>query len=448
VRCRFFAPLFFICFIVPALSQGWLPLTFWALHANGKYANYDLNFATQQYYGDSLANLVLVSRAGNETVTDCNGNLSVVGPNVPAISCAGLQVFEGRTNELNYTEGAFSTQWVTTNASAADATVIGPDGGLTGSTVTDNATNSFHDISSPSNLSVVSGTTYIFSCYMHAGVNSLGFGQLNVSNTNFTGSGVLNINLSTGAVNFENTGVAFGNGMLPGVVPANGWWRPWFAETATSTGSSNQNIFIAFIHALSDLRAPTYVGVGNTIDVTKCNVEPMPATGGAFPTPYQPATNAVVSRPTDNITAIGGLATALANTTATVVANVAAVPNTTISRRGLGWGGGFQFITEPSSNTTSELTDNTNTTVATYGSGTATGGNVKSAFSWGSGGDLVSNNGSVATNGSISGGTATGTVNIGDIASGLRTIDTNFLRLGVFSNTQVTGASLQKLTTQ
>lgn len=134
------------------LMSGGVPS--WVLRAGGVPANIDLNFATGQYYGCTLASCLSITRASSKTnllPTSASGfAYTTFGNNVLAIDSNGLLIEEARTNQLlnstvpaTQTTGTLAasaqTLWVNGSGSAAlsNGTATGCTGTATnGSPVT------------------------------------------------------------------------------------------------------------------------------------------------------------------------------------------------------------------------------------------------------------------------------------------------------------------------
>ena len=94
----------------------------WVLRAGGAAANVDMNFATGQYYGCSLASCLSIVRASPKTnllpSSPSGFAYTIFNANVPAIDSNGLLIEEARTNQL-FNSTALVTQ---TTGSLANGT--------------------------------------------------------------------------------------------------------------------------------------------------------------------------------------------------------------------------------------------------------------------------------------------------------------------------------------
>jgi hypothetical protein len=120
---------------------------YWVLRANGVLPKVDCLLTANQCWVQGQGTLaassqMAISRASQETTTDCNGNLAYAVSNVLAITCAGLQVWEGRINVALYSNDLTqSADWTTSNVTAAK-NLTGPDGvANSASTITAGANN-------------------------------------------------------------------------------------------------------------------------------------------------------------------------------------------------------------------------------------------------------------------------------------------------------------------
>ena len=123
----------------------------WVLRAGGVAANIDMNFATGQYYGCSLASCLSIVRASPKTnllpSSPSGFAYTIFNANVLAIDSNGLLIEEARTNQLlnstapaTQTTGALAasaqTLWVNGSGSAAltNGTATGCTGTATNGT--------------------------------------------------------------------------------------------------------------------------------------------------------------------------------------------------------------------------------------------------------------------------------------------------------------------------
>ena len=147
----------------------------------------------------------------------------------------------------------FGTSWTPLRSTVGLNVVAGPDGSTTADSIIEDTTvTSTHQVSQTA-ISVVSGTTYTFSCYIKAGTRS--WFRLSLSSTRF-GAGVSQgayFNAATGAKGVVTA--ASTSRITP--LGNSGWYRAEITSTCDSTGITN--IFIQL--ALTDNMA-SYSGDG------------------------------------------------------------------------------------------------------------------------------------------------------------------------------------------
>jgi hypothetical protein len=339
----------------------------------------DLNFATGQYFGGTLASMLTNTNAVGGYVTDSAGVLHLIAANTLRIGSGTGLLIESSTNIAEWSQGAFGPDWTVVNTAVTDNTTTAPNGTSTASTVSDNATSGIHQLSSQQNISFTSGTTYTMSFFFKAGTAASI--QLSFSSTCFSGLGYANFNLTTGVV--VSTG---GTLVASGIIPlANGWYRAWIAATATLT--TPQPFGMLFNNNNSSAtRAPSYVGTGISLSVWGAQVEV-----GSSPSSYIPTTSAAVTR-TDNIAISGTLATTLAGATGTIVANTSSSKQSVAAT--LVDANGTVLLGKTSGNVG---TTAVGATLSTGNTGTWTGANDLGLAWNASGGALQLNGGTVAT---------------------------------------------------
>lgn len=256
--------------VLPTMGSG-IPL--WVLRAGGAVAAVDLNFATGQYYGGSLPSLLTNTNSTGGYVTNANGSLTLIPPNTLRIG-TGLLVEQGSTNLLLQSQALATSPW--------------GNGGITGTTVTNNAATA------PDGTATATSLT-----------PTLQFGGVEQSITTgisaataYTVSGYVK-NLSGNAIslNFQDTisGTPQGNNLLS--IPfASNWTR--FSLTHTTVASTNGINII--------LQDRNTSGFG-TFLLWGIQVEQL-----AFPTSYIVTTAATAARSADNVATASALSAVLA----------------------------------------------------------------------------------------------------------------------------------------
>ncbi len=272
----------------------------------------DLNFASNTFTGcASLTSCLSVTRTTAETCKSSAGAITYQTSGNACITTAGLAVWQASTNILIHS--AQDSGWTQNTLASANLDATPPDGvANTATTMTDNSTNLAHYYQSP-NVTVVSGTTYVSSCFVNPG--TLGFVQLTQANGIQSSNGYANFNLTTGAVTVGGVG----NTALAAEAYSGGWWR--VATRWNASASASGGIFVAMAQSAAATRLLAYVGSGSTIQVWGCQVE-----ASLYQTPYIPTTTASVTRNIDNIAVAGSslLETTLNAATGTIVANTSA----------------------------------------------------------------------------------------------------------------------------
>ena len=207
--------------------------------------------------------------------------------------CKGLLIEESRTNIILQSED-FGTTWSNDSGAVTITTDVetSPDGSTSADKIAEAASTTSRRICIQ-NITVTSGTTYSYSCYIKAGERD--FAQL------ATGSG-----LNTAFQNFIVNGAGAGTlGLSSGIVSSridampNGWYRCTIVVTATATGATTITVGPAPSSTIT--RWQTYASTaGSGIYAWGAQLE-----AGSFPTSYIPTTTASVIRSADVCDVIG-----------------------------------------------------------------------------------------------------------------------------------------------
>lgn len=245
----------------------------------------------------SAANFTF-SRAGAAYKDLSAGGISQVAAGVPRVGGEGGGVLiEGASTNLQLYANDLSHAAGYTYLSYASATGI--DGVAGNCALVETADTGYHTATLTSSTVVVS-STYVFSCYLKAGLRSLVL-------LSWTGSNDIYFNFATGKVGTVGA-AALASGMLPA---GNGYYHCWVKFTAASTSFSP-----AFYFCNGAEGTYSYAGdtSANAAYLSCAQVEL-----GSFPTSYIPTTTASASRVADNLTIsaanVGLPATALNNVT-------------------------------------------------------------------------------------------------------------------------------------
>lgn len=385
----------------------------------------------------SFTPCLTTTRASAETCTDVGGNITYATSGNPCITTAGIQVYGASSNVITNSQ-LLTTGWATNNAAVACGATA-PDGTSTACTLTDNTTNSFHEIIAASNSAVTTGTLYTFSIYAKAGTLAGATGN--------AGS-VIQIACNAGnalcpaAGYFLNASLT-GNGMItnasstvvnPGIqcwptgtgLPQAGWCRVWFSSLYSSS-ATGRAMAIYMVNTPNAILAQTYVGNSSTLLLWGAQVNSGPLR------PYIPTTTTAVSVPADKIIAAGSLATALQAASMFATFSVAAPPTpfgattpgvilgTNTLATGLADIAGNQAQTSIGSGGALKITAQQ---FANYASNTI-------GLGCGNGGRSIVLNGAVVTSDANACGALTAE-NIGSLSDGTNSINGNILSISVY----------------
>jgi hypothetical protein len=206
--------------------------------------------------------------------------------------CPALLV-EPQAQNLALQSEDFTTTWLTSSATVSGNVAVAPDGALTADLITTSATGS-NIRQSPT---VVSGTTYTFSCYIKNGdSNNV---SLVMTSAAFPAS-VVNFNLVSGTASGTTGAPTF---RIDNV--GNGWYRCSMSVTATSSAAGACRIQSTSANAVS------------TFYVWGAQVE-----ASSIPTSYIPTTATPVTRNADVITLSGAVSGCIGQTEGTIYAEV------------------------------------------------------------------------------------------------------------------------------
>ena len=206
------------------VAQRALTVPGWAKDALWRRAqaipSLDLRFADNKSLVDATtgSNLVTFTRASSGTYVGSDGVLRTAVTNLLL-----------RSEE-------FDTTWTAERSSVSSDQAIAPNGTLSADTLIEDTSVALSHVLSQASLSVVSGSTYTFSCYAKraSGTRDL---TVTLRSAQFGTNMRATVDLSTGVV--TPAGSPVGSGSTP---MGNGWWRVWVTATATVSAATTVGI--------------------------------------------------------------------------------------------------------------------------------------------------------------------------------------------------------------
>lgn len=220
-------------------------------------------------------------------VTAATNNQPRFDYNPVTLACKGLLIEESRANVVTYSNDYSNTTiWTQDNGSAAQTSVVAPDGTATAFKVTEDTTTNFHGIRTAVTSS--SGVSVTWTGYFKAGERYWVRIFAQSSNVIFA-----NYNVQDGIVGQKSAGIttdiqAVGNG--------------WFRCTLTRTTTSASGYFVACaLTGNVDYAGGSYLGDGTSgFYMWGAQVEV-----GAFPTSLIPTSGSALTRNADIATMTG-----------------------------------------------------------------------------------------------------------------------------------------------
>jgi hypothetical protein len=237
--------------------------------------------------------------------------------------CGGLLLEQSRTNICLQSEN-FGTTW-TNDGGAVTITTnveVSPDGSTTADKIAESTSTTNRRISIQ-NISVTSGTTYSYSCYIKAGERD--FAQM------ATGTG-LNSAFQNFIVNGANAGtLGSSSGIVSSRIDAmpNGWYRCTIVVTATTTGTTNVTVGPAPSSTITRWQSYSSTA-GSGIYAWGAQLE-----AGATATSYIPTTTGSLARSQDLYTITGANFSSMYNQSQSTVFYAARAVGATTAQSGV-----------------------------------------------------------------------------------------------------------------
>lgn len=359
-----------------------------AIFAPRIQASYD--FAHSVYTGGASIADLTNSRSTTELVESSTGVWSSCSANALCVTDLGLWNFPGSTNNALWARDETNAAWVKTSMTAA-LTQTGIDNGASSATL---LTATSTSATSLQTLTLASGT-YAYSvfikCVTCAGVISGGI--------NATGTGYSSLTAST-CVN-AITGVST-------AINASG--HPWVRCTVNSATVTTAVFGLSFANNADSL----------IVDGVKVesSTSPIP-----YPTGPIFTTTVAVTNNSDTITAVANspIDRLLRVPAGFVVFSLGPLQTTVNGSRAMSFGGNWALIASGQNNV--QMNDGTTTISSNAGSGITLATIGKAAFAWNGNTAAATMLGVMPTLGANVRSTATGTISIGDLAAGNRSIN-------------------------
>ena len=271
----------------------------------------DLRFAENKSLTDvkTGASLVTFTRASSATYVGSDGvvksattNEARFDHNPTTGESLGLLVEEARTNLQGNSEVLTAASWLTTSATVAGSSTVGPNG-QTAYEITENTNANAHNFTgggaaASSTTSIVSGSIYTGSVFLKK--STVDWVQLAFGAGGFGSTYFANFNLDTGVIG--NTGGSVTAQMVP---YANGWYRCIMTAAATVTSVVSNNLICAFTNNTNATsRLPSYTGsTANKVFAFMAQFEL-----GSFVSSYIPTIGSVTVTRAADVASIGSSA--------------------------------------------------------------------------------------------------------------------------------------------
>lgn len=298
---------------------------------------------------------------------------------VPA-SPRGLLIEESRANLLTYSNSVGGTNWINTILNYTGNSIVAPDGTTTASLFVPTTASGSHYTRQA--VTVSSGATVTVSIYAKAGAYRY-IGLLE----GFSAKGKF-FDLTAGTTLGNFVGAPTSSSMT---AVGNGWYRLTVTATVPSTSADIE------IYWSSDGSTYNSIAGDGTSGFYLWGAQ---LEAGSFATSYIPTTTASVTRVADVVKLTGTALTTAGAAIGSAIVQTSSWQNSTAAARDLlASATTRRLLYSNSSNTVISSTDGTTRLDATIGgSGTFTGGAVRSAVAWNaSGRSLVANNGTLTS---------------------------------------------------
>ena len=311
----------------------------WTVTATGGISGTSAEAASLELWSGTGAftEALACTRASGAYEQNAAGVLTWRGPNVLRVSDLGVRREDTRTNHIIYSNEFTQGWWVKENLTVTPDSAVAPDGTMTASTFTDNATDYFH-------------RCYVFNSVV---ATESGAASFSVYLKNGTGPGWVRI-YGIGTVNFDI--VNFKVGKISGGAYAyieklaNGWCR---CIVVGPTGAGTYQPQIVMAPGDVDMAAwPTYPGSGQTLFVWGAQSETGNRPNTYHATSYIPTNGATVTRQEDVIRFSGAAKQLLVNGLGTAVLDFKTDHSDFNYAHLIAQGGGFWFWTGASGDDT------------------------------------------------------------------------------------------------
>lgn len=270
----------------------------WPLTINGHEPDYAADFVNKTYwaYGASIDLIGTYldgirynySRPSVATYRESSG-LVCVAAEIPRLTSRGWLLEGAATNLLKYSNDPTQAAWSKGKCSATVGVMTGPDGKVSGFSLTEDSTSGFHELYQ--SVSATANAPYTISGFLKAGSRS-GRAWSTKGSENFFG----NPDLAAGTVAAAAT---TGSGVSVPIASwiedyGNGWYRNGVTGKYTSLSSFYADMNL---RNLSAGNPDNYAGDG----ASNLYGFGMQAEAGLFPTSYIPTGSAAVTRAKDSL---------------------------------------------------------------------------------------------------------------------------------------------------